>query len=658
MTASRSVLAALFVVFVAAAAFGQAWVDIEKAQPLKIESLGEPVRSMRYSGNFLIPKPEQKGWWFVLCYNPQRRNSLPCQFYVVDLDTHKVTMEKRMPAGAAMTTIGTPGVTGKDGKFYMPFLGAPLGMWSFEPRDGSIQWLPSDVEELLFSYSMSVAPGDGKIYVGSASAIAVMVEYDPATGKYRNLGELVGHHTRPRYIWTIAAADDYVYCVAGKNPWFLVAYERATGKVNVLLTEKIDYMECGGSGDTCYASVRFLPEAGKPPVGKYYRLQGGRAIEFDPTKEPRPKAVVPLTAPKPEVLTDLEAPDSNGNAQVWWRFPGKDWEFADLTGIQTTPYKIDVLCPMQDGRLFGGARDYQDCFICDPKTGKFTILGKPPVSFGTTERIGDQIYLLGYPSTYMLQYDPGRPWTVGKSTPAWKAPDITVAASNPRECHRWNDILPTHHIRASAIGADGFIYFGAHAERNAVGGGFGWWDPVNRKAGGLREPFLVQDCAGMAAARDGKCIVYSSFPVNDPMNQIPTPAEGRLYVLDTTSRKIVDDFVPMPGMKNCGEIAALGDRVFGIGTAEGRKLFYVVDLKQRKVVFSQPVASGFFPTMGPDRKLYLFIDKALVRVDPETLAATVLGAVDGPGGISFLNGDIYLAGRTELRRIAGFENLK
>ena len=57
--------------------------------------------------------------------------------------------------------------------------------------------------------------------------------------------------------------------------------------------------------------------------------------------------------------------------------------------------------------------------------------------------------LLGYPGTYMMQFDPRRPWTIGTSTPAYKEPAVTAPESNPLECHRWStDLLPTHFIRA------------------------------------------------------------------------------------------------------------------------------------------------------------------------------------------------------------------
>ena len=258
-----------------------------------------------------------------------------------------------------------------------------------------------------------------------------------------------------------------------------------------------------------------------------------------------------------------------------------------------------------------------------------------------------------------MEYDPARPWTVGTKTPTRDEPAVTAPESNPRECHRCSvGIMPTHHIRASAVGAVGCIYFGAHAERAAVGGGLGWWDAAARKPAGLRAPFEVQDCAGMAAARKGKVIVYSSFPVPDPAGKTAKPAEGKLYVFDTETKKIISEIVPLPGMTNCGEIAALGDKVFGVGATPQGPTFYVVDLAQGKTIFSKPAAKARSPEVGPDGKLYLFADSALVRIDPANYSAQVLGTVESAGRICFLGNDAYFTGSPMLRRIAGLANLR
>ena len=195
------------------------------------------------------------------------------------------------------------------------------------------------------------------------------------------------------------------------------------------------------------------------------------------------------------------------------------------------------------------------------------------------------------------------------------------------------------------------LYIGGHAERLHVGGGIMWWDPTKRRAGGLREPFLVQDCAGLAAAREGKLMVYSSKPVTDPRGRIPTPKEAALFVLDVTTRRITSKIVPLPELRSCGPIVAAGDRVYGVGLREGGHIFYVVDLPAEKTVFAKPINVGTSNLkFGSDGKLYTFIGEVLTRIDIDSLAFESLGAVENTASFEFLGSDLYLTG-TSLRRI-------
>ena len=490
---------------------------------------------MRRAGDTLIPKLDDKGWWFLTCYNPLRRNTLPCQIYIVDLDSRKIAVREVHPSGFLAAGWSIKPVQGLDGKWYIGHTvaepGREVGLWEFDPADGSLAWHGcKEVVNRLGPFAMKRA-SDGVIYMGMASNQNILIEFNPRTARFRSFGETGPHHHYPRYVWSMAVGDDYVYAVAGKNPWYLVAADRKTMKQTIVLQDDIESMELGGGGEHCTASVTWQAKDDQPKRRKRYRLEGLKDVEYDPAKA-GPSAAAdkkPRLRPKPEMLLTLASPDSEGKAQLWWRMPGEEWQHVELTGIQTRPWRFQHLEAMPDGRLLGSPRAYEDFFIYDPKANTFQILGKAPLSCGAMEAVGDTVFLLGYPGSYVVEYDPRRAWTFKTTTPTYKEPPIASPKANPRECRRWSvGIMPTHHIRASAVAADSGIYFGAHAERNAIGGGLGWWAPAERKAFGLREPFLMQDCAGLAAARDGKFIVYSSFPVKDPTGKTPTPKEGCL----------------------------------------------------------------------------------------------------------------------------------
>ena len=644
------------VVLATAAATGEKSAPEAANRPLPVEDLGVPVSTMRRSGEFLVPRPEAIGWWFITSYNPVRTNELPLQVYIIDLETKEVKMSKRRPSGGLCHTINSKGLMGQDGKFYIGHY-AKMGIWQFDPEDGSLDYLDfPKIEDRVLPFCMQMARDDGRIYMGTASAKAYLVEFDPESSKFRSFGVQGPALPAPRYVYSMAVGTKYVYSAAGKSPWYLVATDRET-MVQKILIKDPEYLDVVGSGDNCLARVKTKAGPDQPTVTKRYRLRDGEAAEYVPSG-PEKGAPRQKPAPKPEMLLTLARPNSEGEAQVWFRMPGKGWDHVDLEGIQTTPWKFNALKALPDGRLLGAPRAYEDFFVYDPKTNETKVVGKAPLSASTMQCIGGKVYIAGYPGTYLVEYDPGKPWTYFTTTPTLKEPPLSAPESNPRECHRLGEFTQTHHAVGSAVGADGFVYIGGHAERLHVGGGLVWWDPVNRKSGGLREPFLVQDCAGLAAARGGRLVVYSSRPVTDPRGKTPTPKEARLFVFDVTTKKVVDEIVPVPGLKSCGSVAAVGDRVFGVGLLAGKHLFYVIDLDSGKTVFSKALADATSNLkVGPDGKLYTFIGKTLSRIDPQALEFETLGSIEERGNIEFVGPDLYLTGY-HLRRIRNVPGLE
>lgn len=629
--------------------WGEDVIDGDIVQ-LDVEDLGVPVRTMRRGDEFLVPKPEL-GWWLITSYNPVSRNSLPLQAYIIDLDSGEVEMTKREPSGALYR-----GLMGQDGMFYMGHY-AKMGMWRFDPAEGSLEWIDfPDMQQRILPYRMQMA-SDGRIYMGTASAVAHVVEFDPATENFRDFG-VQGHpHGSPRYIYSMAVGEDYVYSAAGKNPWYLVATHRETMEQKILM-KGMEYLSVGGSGENCYATVTPVTENDEKPEREYYMLKDGEAIKNDGPPQRRPALAEPDRKP-PELLMTRARPDSEGRAEVWWKPNGGEWQSVQLNNIQTTPWRFLALTELADGRILGAPGAYEDFFLYDPETNEFEIVGKSPLSCSAMERIGETVYLMGYPGTYMVEYDPNRPWTYFTTTPEQDEPKLTDPESNPRECHRWSvGIMPTHHVRGSAVGADGFIYMGGHAERGAVGGGLGWWDPVNRKAEGIREPFELQDCDDICAARDGELIVYSSRPVADPGTQRPAPDTGKLFILDVAEKETVNEITPVPGARRCGPVAAIGDLVYGVAQQGDKYIFYVINIAEGKTIHSAEIASGASDLkIGPDGKIYAFIGDVLTRIDPNTFELIPLGSVENAGRMLFKGNDIYLTG-LNLRRINNVPELK
>jgi len=645
-----------------------------QVKPLAVEDLGVPVRTMRRAGDFLVPKAGNAGWWLITSYNPMRRSNIKNQIYVIDLNAKTYRIIWGPAGGGLLQSWGNKGLAGPDERFYIAQYGQ-VGLWELNRKGGTMQYYSfPDVTERVSPLSWQWDPERKTIFMGTASYRAYLVSFNTTTHEWRNYGIPDGVTRSPRYIWSMAVGEKYIYSGMGKNPWRLVATDRETGKHTELLAGmEMEYLTVRGGGKHCTASVEYKPDPGsKDTATRLFTLENGAALAVEPTasgkntptdlyaleeskaKKDAPPAEAqpePEPAPRPELVTTLARPTSEGKAQVWFKLPDADWDCVKLEDIQTAPWKFNYLLAMDDGRLIGAPRGYEDIFIYDPASKKTTIVGKATMSMGEMVSTCGKIYMCGYPGTIIHEYDPAKPWTYFTTTPLKEEPKLDSPESNPRFCARLGDICHTHHVKGTALGADGFIYVGGHAERQDVGGGLMWWDPAERKAGGIREPFELQDCADICAARGGNAIVYSSRPVSDPRKERPTPATARLFVLEVLTKKIIDELTPLPEARTCGPVVGIDNRVYGVGATGEKHVFYVIDLDTKEVVHTTDVASRVHElALGPDGRIYAFINSVLTRIDPESFVFTPLGLVENPGRITFCGNDLYLTGRN-LHRI-------
>jgi len=645
----------------AVAAPPQGSLDLAAARPLAFERLGQPIVSMR-TAEYVLPKADGKGWYAIICYGVADRTPMSSQVYVVDLDTGSIATRK-VPQAQGIMSYLPKFACGVDGKYYIPHEGNDFGLWRFDPAAGVLDWVAfPDIKERYTGYSIQASPDRKKIYLGTASRNSLLIEFDPTTAEFRNLGVQGPAKPAPVYIYSMAVEDDYVYMAVRKQPWYLVAANRRTGEQKVLLEADNDIEALRLRDKECYAGVTVRRD---PRAQRFYRLENGQAREIP--EVPLPKSYTQMQrlrldghlafpysqhlASRPEVVFNLARPDHEGKANLWWRNKGGEWRCVQLAGIQTKPWELRAIKALADGRLLIAPTEYEDYVLYDPKDRRFTRLGKSPLSTYRLERSGDKVFLMGYPGGVMFEYDPTKAWTYY----AWSQENADSGRPRPQPnpvlCQRWSEgLMPVHHIRASAIGADGFIYIGAHSERVAVGGGLGWWDPASRKAGALREPyFLQQDIAGMCAAQDAKKIVYSGRPVSDPRTGRPAPTDAKLYVLDTATKTVTAQIVPAPGMGSCGAIAAAGDRVYGFGAKEHEVIQYIVDLPTGATIKAEPLvgvnSARFGWARGPDGLLYTVLDnRVLARISPTAAKIDLLGDLEYCSNFDFLGRDLYFIG--------------
>ena len=642
---------------------------LAKAQPLNVETLDAPVNSIRLGMTLWAPNPDGKSHDLLQIYFP--RYGGPNHIVVHDFGSGQT---KRIDTGNALNFHLCPSVIANE-KLYISILDNRLRqqVCIYDPATNELAIKALALPETLLGETHPMVLGtDGMIYMAGAhpTKAASAVQIDPKTGKVTDLGPIGPSH-EPAGCWGYSAgADDrYVYIASGKVPWYLVAYDRQTGKAEALVTtEKVDgYVSVSQGPDGVTGSATKVVGTDGSRID--YWLHEGKAIVKKSRNEAPPwprKAAGVVGARKPEVSLAQAVPDAQGNGKFLVR-DGSEWKPIPFQ-VPIYPQETYRLMELPDGRLFGTAGAYERNFVHDPKTGKSEHLGKSDLSHYATAIVDGKVYMSGYPSSPLYVYDPAKPWTAGTGLPDGRVLADDDARSNPRRLLNMKE-AGTHKMYAAAVGADGRVYFGGQWMRNGSAGGLGWFDPKSGAAGGFWEVFSNYQIGHMTAAGDGRFIVISTHRVSDTLLNKPKPEQGKLFIFDTQEGKIVRDVEPVMQAKGSGLVVGVGgSRVLGWteNPADPKSsILYGIDAANGTVEFRKvipaplPVGNGsnqqepFDYRVGPDGKVWTFIGGTLVTIDPKDAAITPIGKIDRGGRLAFSSGFVYLSGRAELRRFVG-----
>jgi hypothetical protein len=664
--------------------------QIEAAPKLETEDLCEPVKSVR-AGNLLwAPNPDGTTWDLLQIYFPEYGG--PNTIAAIDLGANEV---KTIQTERGWNFHLCPTVIAPNGKLFISILGQRLRqkMCIYDPATNELTLDAVEMPDEIMGETHPLVLGtDGKLYaIGQhPSRTATAAQIDPDTLRVTFYGPIGPSH-EPNACWGYSggADDRCIYIASGKIPWYLVAYDRQTGKSESL----VETATVGG-----YVSVSQRPDGctGKASgvlntdgTGIQYWLHNGKAIPVKDRKEEPPwpqRQPPPSLPPRPEVNTGLAVADVDGFAEIWVRTaeakagvpegtpPDADPE---TLGWQRFRFRVPLyahgiyrLMELPDGRLFGTAGAYEGNFIYDPKTKQGKHLGKIHLSHYATTFHDGSIYMSGYPTSPLYVYDPTKPWTAGTFVKNRVIQDDEEAA-NPRMLLRLGgkDLAGTHKMYGAVTGADGKVYFGGRWVRDGDCGGVAWYDPETGEAGGLWRPLSNYQVTHMATANEGRIVVISTRRVDDSVLGKPKPEQGALFFFDTQRGELSGKLEPVMKAKGAGPIVGVGgSRVLGwTEDPENEKasILYVADVNAPALVLKKalpyplPVAIGSNQQeawdfrMGPDGMVWTFVGGVLVRIEPKDLAVVPVGRLERPGPIAFSGPDVYLGGTTAIRRIKG-----
>lgn len=648
-----------------------------------IEDLLEPVHTTRYDGNHLIwaPNPDGKTWDVIPIYYKDygAATTLP----IMDLSTGQV---KIVNSPRGLNWHLSPYATAPNGKVYISTMkGRRVAVCIYDPASNEMKLDAVAVPDHVGGETHPlIRSTDGMIFAGGGhpSKAASLIMINPKTGAVTDYGACGPSHAPARcYNYDVGADDTHVYIASGKVPWRLLAVDRKTKKTTTLATTNTSNglvrVTQDVHGVTAYVRIG---DGSKPRLYWCHRgkiVPKDQACPWGTTGTDWKKA----QPPKPEVFAEGAVPAPGKKAEIWIKqaVPGVK---RDAKNPGWSRFQFDVplhpmashrLVELPDGRIFGTAGSYTGNFIFDPSTDKCIYTGNIGLSHYATAIHDNKIWMSGYPGSRLFAYDLAKPLTLGVDSggPNAKSDAIESPDSNPRLLGTFGK-SKCHKMYAAAVGASGTLYFGGRWMRSGSGGGLGWWDPKTNEEAGIWEIFSDQQIAYLAAAGDGKHIVVSTKKVVDTVLKKPTPTEGKLFVFDDATKKIVREITVEKNVGGPGPIAWAGaNRIIGWTddpADTNKSVLYGVDVERGEVAwrlslpFKLPLKIGdnqkerWDFRLGPDGRIWTFMGrdaKTLVSIDPQTAKVVAITKVNGAGRLAFSGGDVYLSGSSHLRRIRG-----
>jgi hypothetical protein len=535
---------------------------------------------------------------------------------------------------------------------------------------------------------------------------------DPVTLEGEFLGA-VGPEN-PSLFWEYGGTlmdGDWIYARYGNSPWRLFGMNVKTKQGKVIAeTERIigdrDTIKLLTNPDYPGVYVEITAFKGDPLDQKRsFWLRDGELTPCDraePNKAPIPprkedKLATPRRSfygrmegaanPPKGVQIRREPAADDGTVKVWWRYSNPEvaqaanveadvWQRIDIPALKFYSVPIRHMAGLPDGSILAIGEGYARAVRLDPRTKDRALLGQAMSTYSVVP-FEQKVFICGYPGSLLWVYDPAQPWTAGRAGDAPPSGDATSANNksasatpdtNPAQLAMLKDFTDVHMPWAAAVGGDGRVYFGGKVVRIGNGGGLGWWDTRTQKPGGFHEPFDRDTIHWMCAAGEGRFIVCSTKPVASRTDPDSKPPRGRLFVYDTTTHELihtVDDerLEHFPGFITESEPGLVMGYAPRKNEADGG-LLYGFDPAAGKVTWTKPVplppqtAFSFMRRgryefdRGPDGFIWTNMGDTLVRVDPRTAEVHPVGKME-QNPILFLDGDIYVAGADQFRRITG-----
>jgi streptogramin lyase len=521
---------------------------------------------------------------------------------------------------------------GSDGNVYLGTL-AHAHFLKVNRKQGKLIDLgrPSESEE----YIWDVAFGSDKKLYGATYPGCKLVSYDPATGYLEDLGSLDPSEQYGR--WIAADNDGFIYVGIGTSKANVAVYEIRTAKHREILPAD--------------ARVVGIAKVYRGQDGKIYAAVGKRVFELNKwTAVELPQGEMPPPLPHNVLRDGRTVALSRGSETIVVTNPRTNTTVEHKVSYEGNDLRLFRLGFGPDGTLYGSAMLPIHFVKIDPNRHQITRVA---------ELGGGEVYsFLNYDNrlligTYsglspLMSYDPGLPLhpAVGTGNPLFIDFKGSDSAWRPQ---------------AMIQGPDAKVYIGAVAGYGQLEGPLVEWDPNGNSVQQISGIVRDQSIVSLTAWRS---FIIGGTTINGGGGSHPTQKEAKLFVWNTTNRKLEFDIVPVPEAKNITDlIAAPNGKIYGI--ADGTMFVFDPGIRQitktQKLSFSvansNSIAIGKGALyncigIGKDGNLWGLAEEGIFTIDLKTDTPSLV--TQSPkkitGGFDIKDGAIYFVSDSEAYR--------
>lgn len=446
-----------------------------------------------------------------------------------------------------------------------------------------------------------------------------LASFNPTTREMVNYGP-INSENWPQYQSYLAVDDTgWVYVSIGNVRSQVIAFDPRTGQAHPLGKDSERKTGTGVVFRGVDGVVYGAPHSGGP----WYILSGGQAT---PTAKPT-VARAPIRSGSQEVVLG-EFPDGQRIQRIhvpekWVEIRATDGSVRRLTFDYASEgaYVQSLVCG-PDGRIYGCAGHPLRLFAYDPATDRFTHHGWRQENGHLNALAVQRGRLFGalYGGGYLYDYDVTAPWNDANAGPT----NPKILANGGTDIGRPHALLahPDGHTLVMT-GTPGYGY---------TGGGMLIHDLDTGKTEVLGHQALIPEQSTLAldAIGAGSVLVGGTTIAPGTGGEVRAK-EAELYLMDFASRRITYHAPIIPGAREIRDVKVGPDGlVYGLATGQ---VLFGFDPATRRIVHQEALTrygdltGSQAPRLiltGPDGKLYVYLTKAILRIEPGTFRHEVL----------------------------------